>query len=170
MMSLETLNKMKWEKILLQTLDHSVRMASSNQLNVYPYDAVYMLDAIEGIPRVAIEYTLDEVCGKLELEYTLDNGIQIWNSARRKKRLLASAENVKSRMVERVEMEQKRFIEATNRTIFTCSLNENGDYYKLAKEIFEPLGFKVSKDDSDNLWVNDPEYYKLIDSAKNAYL
>jgi hypothetical protein len=72
-------------------------------------------------------------------------------------------------MVERVETEQKRFIEATNRTIFTCSLNEVGDYYKLAKEIFEPLGFVVSKDDSDNLWVNDPEYAKLIQSAKNAY-
>jgi hypothetical protein len=169
MMSLETLNKMKWEKSVLQTLEHAIRMASSNQLNVYPYDKVYMLDAIEGIPYTAIEYTLDDVCGRLELEYTLDNGIQIWNSAKRKKRLLASAETVKERMIDRVELEQKRFIDASNRTIFTCSLNETGDYYELAKEIFEPLGFVVSKDDSDNLWVNDPEYAKLIQSAKNAY-
>jgi len=72
-------------------------------------------------------------------------------------------------MIERIELEQKRFIESTNRTIFTCSLNENGDYYNLAKEIFEPLGFEVSKDDNDNLWVSDPEIVKVIKSAKNAY-
>jgi hypothetical protein len=133
MMSLDTLNKMKWEKSILQTLEHAVRMASTNQLNIYPYDKVMMLDNIEGVPNSAVRFTLDSICGKLELDYSVDSNIQIWNSANRKKRLLASAETVKERMIDRVELEQKRFIDASNRTIFTCSLNETGDYYELAK-------------------------------------
>jgi hypothetical protein len=161
MMSLDTLNKMKWEHNVLENLAHAVTMASTNQLLKYPFDTVFELDEIEGVPATVIKVTLHEVCNKLDLNYHLEGKILIWNTEHRKLKLMETADQVKKRMIAKVETDQKRFIENSNAAIFTSMLNENGDYLVLAKETFEPLGFMVSLDANNDLWVKDPKFIEL---------
>ena len=161
MLSLDTLNKMKWEHNVLENLAHAVTMASTNQLIKYPFDSVFELDEIEGVPATVIKATLHEVCNKLDLNYRLEGKILIWNTEHRKLKLMESANEVKKRMIAKVEADQKRFIENSNVAIFTSMLGVNGDYLVLAIEVFEPLGFMVSLDGNNDIWVKDPKFIEL---------
>ena len=146
---------------MLENLAHAVTMASTNQLLKYPFDTVFELDEIEGVPTTVIKATLHETCNKLDLNYHLEGKILIWNTEHRKLKLMENANEVKKRMIAKVEADQKRFIENSNVAIFTSMLNADGDYLVLAKEIFEPLGYMVSLDGNDDIWVKDPDFTKL---------
>jgi hypothetical protein len=149
--------KAKEENLICGRVKQMVRNASHNELHVYPFNKRYTFDIPDGISMTSIEDALIEVTQKLSLMYDISDKIEVWYKDVRVDELMKEAETVAKQMIAKVERDQKNYIENDTIRYFSTPLNVNSDYFELANELFATKGFIVETDESNDLWVKEPE-------------